>query len=80
MALHAGDSCYCLRQSAGLCAAKMKTGEINRILQAPEMREMLSSQGADPLGISPEEFAAVIAADLVKCAKVVASAGIKAGR
>lgn len=52
-------------------------GEINRILQAPEMREMLSSQGADPLGSTPEEFAATIATDLVKWAKVVASAGIK---
>jgi len=55
-------------------------GEINRILQTPEMRELLSSQGADPLGTSPEEFVAVIAADLVKWAKVVAAAGIKAAQ
>jgi tripartite-type tricarboxylate transporter receptor subunit TctC len=55
-------------------------GEINRILQAQEMREMLSSQGADPLGSTPEEFVAVIATDLVKWAKVVASAGIKPER
>lgn len=53
-------------------------GEINRILQSPETREMLSSQGADPLGGSAEEFVAIIAADLVKWAKVVAAAGIKA--
>ena len=51
--------------------------EINRILQDPEMREALSRQGADPTGSSPEEFAATIATDLVKWAKVVASAGIK---
>jgi tripartite-type tricarboxylate transporter receptor subunit TctC len=55
-------------------------GEINRILQAPEMREMLSGQGADPLVSSPEEFAAAIATDLVKWKKVVASAGIKTER
>lgn len=55
-------------------------GEITRILQAPEMREMLSSQGADPLGSTPEEFAATIATDLVKWAKVVASAGLKQDR
>ena len=52
--------------------------EINRILQVPEMREMLSRQGADPLLSSPEEFASIIVTDLGKWAKVVAAAGIKA--
>jgi len=52
--------------------------EINRVLQVPEMREMLSRQGADPLGSSPEEFATAITTDLAKWAKVVAAAGIKA--
>ncbi len=59
-----------------LLVAKLN-GEINRVLQAPEMRDSLLRQGADPLGSSPEEFAATIAADLGKWAKVVSAAGIK---
>jgi tripartite-type tricarboxylate transporter receptor subunit TctC len=51
--------------------------EINRILNDPETRKMLSQQGADPLTGSPEHFAATIKADLTKWAKVVAAAGIK---
>ncbi len=52
-------------------------GEINRILEAPEMRQALSQQGIDPLGGTPEEFAATIATDIAKWKKVVAAAGIK---
>ena len=61
--------------------AQLVTGlnsEINWILQVPETRDALSRQGADPLGSTPEEFAATIVADLAKWAKVVAAAGIKA--
>jgi len=52
--------------------------EINRILKVPEMREMLSRGGAEPLGSTPKEFATAITTDLAKWAKVVAAAGIKA--
>jgi tripartite-type tricarboxylate transporter receptor subunit TctC len=52
-------------------------GEINRILEAPEMRQTLLQQGIDPLGGTPEEFAATIATDIAKWKKVVAAAGIK---
>ena len=51
--------------------------EINTILQVPEMRELLSMQGAEPRTGTPEEFAAAMANDLQKWAKVVAAAGIK---
>ena len=51
--------------------------EINAILTVPEMREQLSSQGADPRTGTPEEFAAAMANDLKKWQKVVAAAGIK---
>jgi tripartite-type tricarboxylate transporter receptor subunit TctC len=51
--------------------------EINAILNVPEMREQLSMQGADPRTGTPEEFAAAMANDLKKWAKVVAAAGIK---
>lgn len=52
-------------------------GEINRILEAPEMHQMLVAQGADPLGSTPEAFAGMIATDIEKWKKVVAAAGIK---
>ncbi len=51
--------------------------EINAILQAPETRKQLSSEGADPRTGTPEEFGAAMANDLQKWAKVVAVAGIK---
>jgi tripartite-type tricarboxylate transporter receptor subunit TctC len=52
-------------------------GEMNRILQLPDVRQSMSQQGADPLGSTPEEFAKVIATDIAKWKKVVADAGIK---
>jgi len=51
--------------------------EINRILQAPEIRERLAALGAEPTGGSPEQFAQVIRADTLRWAKVVADAGIR---
>jgi tripartite-type tricarboxylate transporter receptor subunit TctC len=51
--------------------------EINAILNVPETREQLSSQGADPRTMTPEQFAAAMASDLKKWQKVVAAAGIK---
>jgi len=52
-------------------------GEFRTMLDDPVMREMLSREGADPLSSSPEEFAKVIATDIVKWAKVVKAVGIK---
>jgi tripartite-type tricarboxylate transporter receptor subunit TctC len=51
--------------------------EINGILRAPDMRERLLREGAEPRTGTPEEFAAAMARDLQKWAKVVKSAGIK---
>ena len=51
--------------------------EFRTMLEDPVMREMLSREGADPLSSSPEEFAKVIATDIVKWAKVVKVVGIK---
>jgi tripartite-type tricarboxylate transporter receptor subunit TctC len=50
--------------------------EINNILTAPDMRERLLKEGAEPRTGTPEEFAAAMASDLRKWAKVVKSAGI----
>jgi tripartite-type tricarboxylate transporter receptor subunit TctC len=53
------------------------SGEFRTMLADPVMREMLSREGADPLSSSPEEFAKVIAIDIVKWAKVVKAVGVK---
>ena len=57
--------------------AKVAIVELNRILQEPSTREILSREGADPLPRTPGEFTKTIAADVVKWAKVVKAAGIK---
>ena len=51
--------------------------EINKILASNEIRERLATQGAEPAGIDPEQFAALIKAELIKWEKVVKAANIK---
>ena len=48
-----------------------------KALQSSDVRERLSSQGAEPIGNTPEEFTAVMKRDLVKWAKVVKDADIR---
>ena len=50
-------------------------GEIVRILNQPDIRERILSDGSEPVGSSPEEFRAYMHADLVKWAKVVKESG-----
>lgn len=52
--------------------------EVVRILALPEVRQKLGTMGLEPVGNSPEEFAAQIKADTQTWSKVVAKAGIKA--
>ena len=52
-------------------------GEIVKILAAPDTREKLSSDGAEPVGSTPEQFAAFIRAETEKWGKVVKAAGIQ---
>jgi tripartite-type tricarboxylate transporter receptor subunit TctC len=52
-------------------------GEIVRVLQAADVKGRLSGDGADPVGNSPEEFAAFLSAETAKWAKVVKDAGIQ---
>jgi tripartite-type tricarboxylate transporter receptor subunit TctC len=52
--------------------------EIVRILSAPEVREKLTAQGAEPETSTPEQFAARIKAELEKWAEVIRKSGVKA--
>ena len=51
--------------------------EIVRILNLPDVRERLSSQGADPVGSTPEQFATWIRSEVQKWAKVVRDSGAR---
>lgn len=46
-------------------------------LQDSGVRERFQASGADPVGNTPEEFAALVRSDMAKWAKVVKAAGIK---
>jgi tripartite-type tricarboxylate transporter receptor subunit TctC len=50
--------------------------DVAGILRSQEMIDFLATQGAEPLITSPEEFLAILQADVVKWAKVVKDAGV----
>ncbi len=51
---------------------------VARALQEASVKERLLGDGAEPVGNTPDEFAAVIRTDLVKWGKVIKDAGITA--
>jgi len=51
--------------------------EIGTIARTPEMRERLLALGAEPVGGTPEEFAAVISRDIAKWTPLARTVGIK---
>ncbi len=51
--------------------------EIVRILTIPEVRQVFLTQSAEPVGNTPEQFAAEIKASVARWAPVVKAAGIK---
>ncbi|MEK7875755.1 MAG: tripartite tricarboxylate transporter substrate binding protein [Pseudomonadota bacterium] len=51
--------------------------EIANILKSPDVREKLAADGAEPVGSTPEQFAAFIRSEIDKWGKVVKSAGIR---
>ncbi len=51
--------------------------EIARMLQSPETREQLISQGVEPLVSTPEQFAEFIKVEMNRWGKVVKQAGIR---
>jgi tripartite-type tricarboxylate transporter receptor subunit TctC len=53
------------------------SSEVTKIVRAAEMGEKLSAQGAEPVGGTPEDYAAVIRADTALWTRVIREAGIK---
>ena len=53
-------------------------GEIAKILGVAETKDKLLLQGFEPVGGTPEEFAAYIKSEIAKWGKVIKAAGIKA--
>ena len=52
--------------------------EVSKAIAAPDVREKLITLGFDPIGNTPEAFAAQIKADIARWGKVIREAGIKA--
>jgi tripartite-type tricarboxylate transporter receptor subunit TctC len=52
--------------------------EIVKIIATPEMKERLATLGLEPVGDSPEEFAAQMKVEMEKWVKVIRAAKIKA--
>lgn len=51
--------------------------ETQRILKLPDVRERMSTLGAEPVGDRPEQFAAHIKAEIAKWAKVIRDANVE---
>jgi tripartite-type tricarboxylate transporter receptor subunit TctC len=52
--------------------------EVTKILAAPEMKDrFLTTIGGDPVGGTPEQFAADIKTDIARWAKIVRDSGLK---
>ena len=52
--------------------------ETVRALQAPDLRDMLKNQGAEPVGNSGEQFNLIIKEEIAKWRKLVQALGLKA--
>ena len=50
-----------------------------RVLNTPEVKQQFFNAGIEVVGNSPEEFAALIKADMNKMGKVIKDAGIREG-
>lgn len=60
----------------GAVIARLST-ELNRVLEMPEVRERLATEGGEVLGGSPERFASLLRADRAKWGRVVKESGAK---
>jgi tripartite-type tricarboxylate transporter receptor subunit TctC len=71
------DNWYGLFAPAGTPKAILErlNAEIVRALKAPDLREVLVREGAEPIGSTPQFFADYFASELAKYAKVVKASG-----
>ena len=53
------------------------SSEIAKIVVMPDVKEKLASQGMDPFISTPEQFAALMKADMLRYAKIIKTANIK---
>lgn len=51
--------------------------EVAKHLLGAELKDILSKQGADPVGSSPQQFAAFIRSEIAKWSKVIKTAGLE---
>lgn len=52
-------------------------GEFNKVLQVPDVRDRLATQGADAIGGTPQQFADYIGAEIPKWAKIIKESGAR---
>jgi tripartite-type tricarboxylate transporter receptor subunit TctC len=50
---------------------------VNKIINAPEVKDVWGKQGAVPIGMTPEEFGKFLRADIAKWSKLVKETGMK---
>jgi tripartite-type tricarboxylate transporter receptor subunit TctC len=53
------------------------SGAVNKVINAPEVKENWSKQGALPMGMTPDEFGKFVRDDVTKWAKLVKDTGMK---
>jgi tripartite-type tricarboxylate transporter receptor subunit TctC len=51
--------------------------EVVKALAQPDLRERFAATGIEPVGSTPDQFAATIREDLARWSKVIKAAGIK---
>lgn len=51
--------------------------EVNKILTLPDVKEKIASEGGEPIGGTPQEFARILAEELPRWAKLVKESGAK---
>jgi tripartite-type tricarboxylate transporter receptor subunit TctC len=51
--------------------------EVTKILRTPEVRQELATLGAEPVGDTPDEFAAFLRADAARWGKIIQEKGIR---
>jgi tripartite-type tricarboxylate transporter receptor subunit TctC len=80
LAGYESSSWYALVAPAGVPASIITrlNREAVRILQLPDVREKLLTQGMDPIGSRPEQLTATIRSEMEKAAKIVRLSGARA--